>query len=101
MKISRYLCIRFSPLWKEKYKPDARLTTNPPNLRANEIALRLNLEIPDELFLVPALEATIKVPAGAGIPPELRVTDVRMIQEAIKKELGIDLDINIVEEKGK
>jgi len=49
----------------------ARLTKGKPRMRAGEVAVAINLEIPDSAFRSPFVEANIEVPEGFIIKPEL------------------------------
>lgn len=52
----------------------ARTTVTRPRLAHNEIAIALNVELPDTIFDDVLPEATITVPEGAAIVPAVEVT---------------------------
>lgn len=68
-----------------------------PSLAGNQIAVRLRLEIPDELFTRPILEAKMAIPKEAvpmvTITPEI-TTDIERI---IKQSTGLTMNVGIVE----
>ena len=93
MQINRFLIIG-----KEKNrKASARLTTNKPYLNSHEIAVALKLDIPDELFIRPQLEASIKVDPKNVNPVVIESEVINNIKETISKELGVDLSITVLE----
>lgn len=49
----------------------ARLTKRLPDVYAGEISTKVNLSIPDEAFRSPFAEASIEVPEGYVIKPEI------------------------------
>jgi hypothetical protein len=66
-------------------------------MAANAIALKLNLNLPDELFLKPQLEATINVDKDKVTAPVITAEILHNIQQEIQNIIGVDLKINIVE----
>lgn len=46
-----------------------RMTKNPPSSKAGEVAVKVNVVVPDEVFRTPTAEATIEVPEYAVIRP--------------------------------
>ena len=73
-----------------------RTTKKQPGLSWDEISVKLNLELPKELFERPMLSANIKVDSdqvsARDISPELS----NNIQEAIKQHAGIDIKLQVV-----
>jgi len=94
MKIERYLVVGK----QRNHKPSARLTVTTPGLEWHEIAIKLALDIPDDLFTKPQLEASIIVPNDALSAPVIEAETTDNIQRIISKELGVDLQISVVEE---
>ena len=68
-------------------------------MASNAIALKLNLDIRDEIFAKPVLEASIKVDKDKVASPVIEASVLSNIQQVLSKELGVDLQINIVESK--
>lgn len=94
MNLERYLIIGK----KRHQKPSARLSVNLPALDSYEIAVKVSLEMPDELFEKPQLQASIKVPSDSVSAPVIEAEVVDNIQELVSKELGVDLSIKIIDE---
>lgn len=94
MKINRYLAIE-----KSRRGGSARITTQPPNLKRNEIAVLLNLDIPDALFEKPQLQASITIPDDAVTQPIIDASVVDNIEVVLQQELGVDLSVAVVEPK--
>jgi len=74
-----------------------RTTKNLPSLNWNEIAIKMELSVPDELFKRPHLEAKIVVPEGRKEPFKVDVLDT--MEEAITKHTGYPVTVRLVEEK--
>lgn len=51
----------------------ARYTKGKPGMRAGEVAVRITLDIPDEAFRMPFVDANIEVPEGYVIKPDIMV----------------------------
>lgn len=93
MKIERFLVVGK----KKHQKASARLAVNSPALDSHEVAVKINLDIPDELFTKPQLQASITIPSDSVNPPIIDAEVVDNIQELISKEIGVDLSIALVE----
>ena len=67
-----------------------------PRLGANEIALRVALEVPDAIFRRPILRADLKVPReavpGVAITPEIATN----VEQLIKQATGLEMVVSIV-----
>jgi len=74
----------------------ARLTQSPPSVRANEISIRLEINLPNELFRKPRLEAKIDIPKEAAGPDCMNSEVVENVQEAIKQATGLEFSINVI-----
>lgn len=96
MRLQRYLCVQHDP-GRWNCKPSARLSVKLPSLDPNEIAIKLDIEIPDALFQKPALQASITVPEDAVTPPVLDAEVTETIREELQKRLGVDLTIAVVQ----
>jgi len=97
-----YLIVKYTPCGNGLLgvKPSVRVAKNVPRLDANEIALKLRLDLPDELFKRPQLEASITVPRNAVTTAVVSAEVGDNIREVVRQQLGIDLTINVVEQKG-
>ncbi len=97
MEVRKYLCVRY-PLQKGRgyAKATVRITTQLPKLSAQEVALQLDINLPDELFLRPQLKASITVSSDNVSPPVIEAEVLSNISEIVQKELGVDLKINLI-----
>lgn len=93
MHLNRYLIIGK----RRNQKPTARLSANAPALDSHEIAVKVSMELPDEIFSKPQLYASIKVPSSSVSAPAIDAEVIDNIQETIAKTLGIDLNIALIE----
>lgn len=96
MKTVGYLCIK-----KNGYRSSARFVKTSPALDFNEIAVRLEIELPDELFAKPRLEATIKVPKEAVSAPIIPAEVIDNTQDIIKQSTGFEVRLTAVAEEKK
>ena len=74
-------------------RPSARITARSPDLKRNERAINLKVELPMALFETPALSATISVDqplTGVSI-------DCSAVAEAVKQVIGMDVSIQVTE----
>lgn len=72
-----------------------RTVKNRPGLQWNELAVQVNLEVPDELFKRPTASASIKIKDGEVPNLNIEADTVNDIQEILKRE-GIDINLTIV-----
>lgn len=104
MKVKCYLVVQGKPA---KYGADRehrrdpgnlKLTKTKPSTDGDEIAIALDLEIPDSLFIKPTLEARITVPEctphGGNITAELADN----IAEEIRRQTGFSVHISAEQE---
>lgn len=64
---------------------------NRPGLDWDEVAISVNMEIPDMLFKKPQLNAPIVVPEIAAVPKEIDAEMCDNIQSAIETAVGLQL----------
>ena len=76
-----------------------RVVKNTPGLDWNEVAIKMNLEIPDEVFNRPQLSATVKIPDGIVKTKVVEAEIIDNIQEVIKQCEGVNINLTIVESK--
>lgn len=91
MIITSYLVIK-----KNGYRASTRITKTVPSLDYNEIAVKINLQVPDELFSKPRLEASITVPKEAVSSPVIEAEVIDNIQDIIKQNTGFEVRLNLV-----
>lgn len=99
--VERYLVVGSKKVnnWsKARRKPQARLSVGVPALKSHEVAVKLHLELPEELFDRPQLQASIRVPDGAVAPTVIDTEVLDNIEEVIRREAGLDLTISLVSE---
>jgi len=97
MKIKRYLVVGKQP----NKAPNARLTVSSPSLDSHEVAVLINLDIPDELFTKPQLQASITVPVDSVTAPTIDAEVIDNIQETVSKAIGVDLSISVISNDAK
>lgn len=93
MHLVKYLIVGKQP----GNKGSASLTAKPPALEPHEIAIKLNLEIPDTLFSKPLLEADIIIPATEVNSPKIEAEVADNIAECVQANLGISMHISIID----
>lgn len=101
MIINRYLIIgsKKKNNWsKLRNKPTTRLTANPPQLKSHEVAIQFTLDVPEALFEKPLLKAKISISKDAVSSPVIEAETVDNIEEIISQNLGIDLNLFIVDQ---
>ena len=77
----------------------ARLTNLKPCLSANEVSVKLEVNLPDALFQKPRLEAKIDIPEEAVGPSVLDANVVENVKDAVKQATGLDFSISIIKEE--
>ncbi len=96
MKTTLYLCVKKSD---HRLDPSFRVTKTKPGLDHNEIAVKVNLELPDALFKSPQLEAEIKVSDKAVSPAVIPAEVVSDAERIIKEQTGFTVKLTVVEEE--
>ena len=95
MRITSYLIIKKT----SPYRASVRVTKTTPNLDFNEVSMKLNLEVPDELFSKPRLEASIAIPKEAVSPEIIEADVIDNIQDTIKQNTGVEVKLNLVSQE--
>jgi len=93
MNMTRYLVVGF----KKWGKGNAKLSAKAPSLKAHEIAIKLNLDIPDEMFLKPALEADIIIPKESVIAGKIDTEIIDDIKKTVEDGLGIQMHVSLIQ----
>lgn len=72
-----------------------RVAKRKPPVKADEIAVRIQMEIPDAFFLKPTLQASLSLPAGKpmGAVIDCQVRD--NIAQAIEKISGLQVHLTV------
>jgi hypothetical protein len=73
-----------------------RMTSKSPALKSDEVAIAINLELPDALFTRPQLQAQITIPKEAVSKPVIDAAITDNIEQAVKAATGFDLKITVV-----
>jgi hypothetical protein len=69
---------------KGYYDLTARYASRTPALSKDEIAIKLNISVPDALFTRPQLQASLTIPENAVTPPVLDATVLDNVREVIE-----------------
>ena len=71
------------------FKPtDLRVSKNKPDIGSDEVAVKLNISIPNSLFLKPSLEFNISIPEDAAILPPIDSEVTDNLAEILTGQLG-------------
>jgi hypothetical protein len=68
-----------------------------PRLAGNEIALRIQLDVPDKLFERPVLMASMKVPSEAVPKAQITTAVTDNVERIIKETTGLEMHVTVVE----
>lgn len=99
MRVTKYLIISQGP--KGKYgKPNVKMVDNigKTSVPGNGVALKINVELPDEIFQKPMLEATFKVDKSMVSAPTIHPDVVTRIENIIHEDTGIKMTIAVINE---
>ena len=70
---------------------------NKPNTRQDEIAVKMDLEIPDSLFEKPTLHVGASIPEDGGYGPEIPAEVQQNIAEVVRERTGLTVHISAAE----
>ena len=96
IKISARRC-RYGGTPKPWEACGAEVRKSKPATGPNEIALKLEVEIPDAYFEVPEFSATISVPDSAMDKPVIAASVQDNIAKALSKQLGVKVHVDVTE----
>ena len=91
MKIKKYLTINS--------RGSMRITQGKPSLSWDEVSVRLNVDLPDEIFNRPRLEASITIPQEAVSPEIISAETIQNTKEAIEQATGLTFDIKVIKKE--
>jgi hypothetical protein len=74
-----------------------RISTRTPDLEAGEVAIKLNVEVPETLFKKPQLQATVVIPQSSVSPPVIDATVLDNVKEILEQQTGLAITLNLVE----
>lgn len=89
--------LSFSPFLIVSENGDYRVTKPRPNLNVGEIAVKINLEVPESVFAAPSFEATLRVSEEAAAPPALSQETITNTRQAIEASTGYKVKLTIAE----
>ena len=78
-------------------KGSARITKGKPSLDWDEVAIQLDIELPDALFNKPRLEAKLTVPDEAAVAGTIKSVVADNVQEAIEQATGLTFSVAVVQ----
>jgi len=90
MKVKKWLIVNS--------KGACRLAVNKPGIDWNEVAIHLEVDLPDALFKKPRLEAKITVPDEAAASDVISAIVSDDIREAIEQATGLTFSIAIAKQ---
>lgn len=79
------------------YDLAARYASRTPALSKDEIAIKLNISVPDALFTRPQLQASVVIPEDAVTKPVLDAQVLDNVREVIEQQTGMDVRVSLVE----
>lgn len=85
--------IKSNPDSPNKWATSAKAVKNKPGTGPDEVAVKVRVELPVELFVRPQLEARISVSADAVSPQVVTVDIAKEIEKAVLQGTGFDLKI--------
>lgn len=68
---------------------------NQPDLKWNEVSVYVGLQLPDQLFRKPQLQATISVDESQVAPTEIDVDTQNNVKEAIESVTGMQVVLKL------
>lgn len=74
-------------------KLNARLAVRKPRLQRGEVAIELNVSVPDTLFDRPILKASVEVPEAAAAQSVITADVMQNIGETLSRQLGIRVEV--------
>lgn len=86
MKLRKFLCV--------KSNGSVRITANKPSLATDEIAIQLNLDIPNQMFVKPTLVADISVDEELAGQQLISTEVVDNAKQLISDTLGLELRVS-------
>lgn len=90
MKLSGYLVVKKA---KGHREPTARFVKTAPGLDYNEISIKVECNLPDELFTRPQLKFKIDIPQESIPQKEITAEVIGNVQELIQSNLGIEIKL--------
>ena len=76
-----------------------RMTKGQPGLNWDEVSIKLEVDLPDDLFKRPRLQANIKIPQEAAQPQDISAETIEDCKDAIKTATGLEMHITVVKDE--
>ena len=78
---------------------DLKISKNMPDTASNEIAVKLDLDIPNSLFMKPSLNFKMSIPESAASFPVLEAAVQDNLAELLANELGQKVHLSVSSEE--
>ena len=101
MKVSKYLVISGAERYAggPVYCGSVKVATHKPKLKSTERVFKLNLDIPDELFLEPEVSIDVVVPKKLVNRKPITAETLDNITEVLEQETGVKINVTLIEPK--
>lgn len=76
-----------------------KVTKNKPGLNFDEIAISVNLEVPDAFFHKPQIQATISLPESAATKQSIDAEVLENLEKSIIQNTGIRVQFSALPEE--
>jgi hypothetical protein len=90
-----YLVVKKKQGWGSKLC--GRLSLKNPALKSGEVAIKVNVVVPEALFVKPQLEAKVIIPESAVSKPVIDATVLDNVREIMEQQTGLDVSVRLVE----
>ena len=74
---------------------DLKVSKNKPDTNANELAIKLDLDIPNSLFMKPSLNFKMSIPEGAASFPVMEANVTDNLAQLLADELGQKVHLTV------
>jgi hypothetical protein len=96
--LDRYLVIGYHTTgYGYSGRVSCRITKGKPSLAMDEVAIHLNLELPNSLFSKPLIEGKIVVDEKAVTPTQLSPEILITTAQEIEKQTGMKVELKVIE----
>ena len=93
MKVEGFLVIGAKKRHSWYDASGVRFTKKKPNTKASEIAIKLDIDVPDTLFERPQLEASIVIDDDQVSTPVITADVMDNIAETLSEQMGVKVNI--------
>lgn len=76
-----------------------RVTKNPPETKRNEIAMKIDVEVPRSMFFKPNIEFKLVIPQSAARPTTIPVELMGNIERNIEEATGLRVTLHVEREE--